>query len=154
MSILKKGASHGYAPRSQICCICDCLLDKNSSSYIRIFNCGHATHLQCEVLENGTSSSSSSSGCPVCMPKKKSQRSRNKSVLPEKSLVKGFSSRTQQIHGTTVHPHESNASENTYGLHQISRVWQFHIIFVMIVILFCHCYHSHFYFVDWSYIEN
>ncbi|PQQ16057.1 vacuolar protein sorting-associated protein 8 homolog [Prunus yedoensis var. nudiflora] len=121
MSILKKGASHGYAPRSQICCICDCLLDKNSSSYIRIFNCGHATHLQCEVLENGTSSSSSSSGCPVCMPKKKSQRSRNKSVLPEKSLVKGFSSRTQQIHGTTVHPHESNASDNTYGLHQISR---------------------------------
>ncbi|XP_008229220.1 PREDICTED: vacuolar protein sorting-associated protein 8 homolog [Prunus mume] len=121
MSILKKGASHGYAPRSQICCICDCLLDKNSSSYIRIFNCGHATHLQCEVLENGTSSSSSSSGCPVCMPKKKSERSKNKSVLPEKSLVKGFSSRTQQIHGTTVHPHESNASENTYGLHQISR---------------------------------
>ncbi|CAL9007579.1 unnamed protein product [Prunus brigantina] len=121
MSILKKGASHGYAPRSQICCICDCLLDKNSSSYIRIFNCGHATHLQCEVLENGTSSSSSSSGCPVCMPKKKSQSSRNKSVLPEESLVKGFSSRTQQIHGTTVHPYESNASENTYGLHQISR---------------------------------
>ncbi|CAB4300751.1 unnamed protein product [Prunus armeniaca] len=121
MSILKKGASHGYAPRSQICCICDCLLDKNSSSYIRIFNCGHATHLQCEVLENATSSSSSSSGCPVCMPKKKSQRSRNKSVLPEESLVKGFSSRTQQIHGTTVHPYESNASENTYGLHQITR---------------------------------
>ncbi|KAM1019622.1 hypothetical protein ACFX13_041699 [Malus domestica] len=121
MSILKKGASHGYAPRSQICCLCDCLLDKNSSSYIRIFNCGHATHLQCEALENGASSSSSSSGCPVCMPKKKSQRSRSKSVLPEKSLVKEFLSRTQQTHGTTSHPHESSASENTYGLQQISR---------------------------------
>ena len=135
MSILKKGASHGYAPRSQICCLCDCLLDKNSSSYIRIFNCGHATHLQCEALENGASSSSSSSGCPVCMPKKKSQRSRSKSVLPEKSLVKEFLSRTQQTYGTTSHTHESSASENTYGLQQISRVWQYLIVVVLVVIV-------------------
>ncbi|TQE13353.1 hypothetical protein C1H46_000920 [Malus baccata] len=121
MSILKKGASHGYAPRSQICCSCDCLLDKNSSSYIRIFNCGHATHLQCEALDNGASSSSSSSGCPICMPRKKSQRSRSKSVLPDKSIVKEFLSRTQQTYGTTAHPQASSASENTYSFQQISR---------------------------------
>ncbi|XP_050385748.1 uncharacterized protein LOC126802206 [Argentina anserina] len=120
MSILKKGASHGYAPRNQKCCICDCLLDKNSSSYIRIFNCGHATHLKCEASEFETSSRSSSSGCPVCMPKKKSQSSKNKSVV-EESLVKEFSSRPQHTHKANVHLHESNASENSYGIQQISR---------------------------------
>lgn len=135
MSILKKGASHGYAPRNQKCCICDCLLDKNSSSYIRIFNCGHATHLKCEVSENETPSRSSSSGCPVCMPKKKSQRAKNKSALAEESLVKEFSSRTKNTHGTTVHLHESNASENSYGIQQISRVWQLLIIIFIIGIL-------------------
>ncbi|XP_010522886.1 PREDICTED: vacuolar protein sorting-associated protein 8 homolog isoform X2 [Tarenaya hassleriana] len=62
MSLLKKGATHGYAPRSFLCCICNCPLNKNSSSTrVRVFNCGHATHLQCELLENGASSSSAHS---------------------------------------------------------------------------------------------
>ena len=123
MSLLKKGASHGYAPRSQICCICNGLLAKNpSSSSIRVFNCGHATHLQCELLENGASSVSSSSGCPVCMPNKKSQKSRNKSILSENGLVKKSSSRPQQTHGTTVFPHDIDSSDYAYGLQQVSRV--------------------------------
>lgn len=123
MSLLKKGASHAYAPRSPVCCICNCLFMKNSSSFsIRVFNCGHATHLQCEVPENEASSKGASSGCPVCMPKKKSHKARNKSILAENGLVSKFSSRSQQSHGTNIlHPHESDALENFYGLQQISR---------------------------------
>ncbi|KAM4105265.1 hypothetical protein ACJW30_06G219100 [Castanea mollissima] len=123
MSLLKKGASHAYAPRSPICCICNCPLSKNSSSFrIRVFNCGHATHLQCEVPENEASSRGASTGCPVCMPKKKSHKARNKSILAENGLVSKFSSRPQQSHGTSIlHPHESDTLENFYGLQQISR---------------------------------
>nr|POE52599.1 isoform 3 of vacuolar protein sorting-associated protein 8 like [Quercus suber] len=88
MSLLKKGASNAYAPRSPICCICNCLFSKNSSSFsIRVFNCGHATHLQCEVPENEASNRGASSGCPVCIPKKKSHKARNKSILAENGLV-------------------------------------------------------------------
>ncbi|KAF3439788.1 hypothetical protein FNV43_RR18066 [Rhamnella rubrinervis] len=122
MSLLKRGASHGYAPRNQICCICNCLLAKNSSnSSIRVFNCGHATHLQCEVLDNGTSSSGSSSGCPVCMPNKKLQRSGNKSIIAEIGLVKKIPSKPHQVYGTAVYPHDNDASDNAYGHQQISR---------------------------------
>ncbi|KAJ9681025.1 hypothetical protein PVL29_020099 [Vitis rotundifolia] len=124
MSLLKKGASHGYAPRSLICCICNCLFTKNSSSSsIRVFNCGHATHLQCELLENEASNRSSSVGCPVCLPKKKTQRSRSKSVIMENGLVSKVPSRKpQQAQGTIVlHPHENDVLENPYGLQQIPR---------------------------------
>ncbi|XP_061336462.1 uncharacterized protein LOC133283598 isoform X2 [Gastrolobium bilobum] len=122
MSLLKKGASHGYAPRSLVCCICNSLLTKNYvSSGIRIFNCGHAIHLQCEVLENESSSKGSSSGCPVCMPNQKRQQFRNKSVIAENGLINKFSSRRQYPHGSTIHPHDSDLSENVYGQQQISR---------------------------------
>lgn len=123
MSLLKKGASHGYAPRSLVCCICNCLLTKNSgSSGIRIFNCGHAIHLQCEVSEIEASSRGSSSGCPLCMPTKKSQQSRNKSIIATNGLVNKFSSRRQYPPGSTIHPHDSDLTENMYGQQQISRV--------------------------------
>lgn len=122
MSVLKKEASHGYAPRSLLCCICNCLLTKNSSSFqIRVFNCGHATHIQCELLENESSSKTNLSGCPLCMPKKNTQRSRNKTVLAENGLVSKFSSRPQQSLGTTLHSHESDTSDNSNGIQQLSR---------------------------------
>ncbi|KAL5572209.1 hypothetical protein UlMin_021806 [Ulmus minor] len=129
MSLLKKGASHGYAPRGQVCCICNGLLTKNSSrSGIRVFSCGHATHIQCEALDNGSAISSSSSGCPVCMPNKKSQKSRNKSVIVDNGLVKKFSSRTQQVHGTNIFPHDNDTSEYGYGLQQLSRFEMLNIL--------------------------
>ncbi|KAF1890216.1 hypothetical protein Lal_00025549 [Lupinus albus] len=123
MSLLKKGASHGYAPKSLVCCICNCLLTKNFiSSGIRIFNCGHAIHLQCEAVEVESSSRGSSFGCPICMPNQKPLPSRNKSVVAENGLINKFSSTHQYPHGSTVHPHESDLSENMYGHHQqISR---------------------------------
>ncbi|GKU87858.1 hypothetical protein SLEP1_g2191 [Rubroshorea leprosula] len=120
MSVLKKGASHGYAPRSLLCCICNSLLFKNSSIQIRIFSCGHATHLQCE-LENEASTNGSSSGCPICMPKKNTQRSRNKSAFVENGLVTKFPSKPLPPQGMTLYQHESDALENSYGLQQISR---------------------------------
>ncbi|XP_015572370.2 vacuolar protein sorting-associated protein 8 homolog [Ricinus communis] len=122
MSLLKKGASHGYAPRSLVCCICNCPLTKDSPSFrIRVFSCGHATHLQCELLESETSSKGSLSGCPICMPKTNTQRPRNKSVLGENGLVNKVSSRAKRAHGTgTLHSHE-DSSDNSYGLQQMSR---------------------------------
>ncbi|GMH22393.1 hypothetical protein Nepgr_024236 [Nepenthes gracilis] len=121
MSILKKGASHGYALRSLLCCICNCPFNKISSpSGIRVFSCGHAAHLHCELQENDASSQISSTGCPICVPKKKIQNSRNKMV--EQGLINRSPSRRQQSHGSTVqHTHESDAFENSCGLHQISR---------------------------------
>lgn len=124
MTLLKKGASHGFAPRSSVCCICNCLLTKNSvTNGIRIFNCGHAIHLHCEASEVESSSKASSSGCPVCMPIQKPQKSRNKSIITENGLVNKLSSRRQYPHGSTSHHHhDSDLSENMYGgQQQISR---------------------------------
>ncbi|KAJ9171579.1 hypothetical protein P3X46_014929 [Hevea brasiliensis] len=119
MSLLKKGASHGYAPRSLICCICNCLLTKGSSSFqIQVFSCGHATHLQCELLESDSSSKGSLSGCPVCMPKKNTQRPRNKSILPENGSVNKVSSRSKRSQGTSLlHLHDDSLDSSQ----QISR---------------------------------
>ncbi|KAM7476580.1 hypothetical protein LguiB_023823 [Lonicera macranthoides] len=128
MSLLKKGASHGYGgPRSLQCCICNCLLSKNSTSStssIRVFNCGHATHLHCELQEKESSShrGSSSAGCPICMPKKKAPRCKSKSVLAENGLLSKSSSKRHVSQGNvSLHPYESDAFENSYGSHPISR---------------------------------
>ncbi|KAE8723250.1 Transducin family protein / WD-40 repeat family protein isoform 3 [Hibiscus syriacus] len=122
MSLLKKGASHGYAPRNLLCCICNSLLTKNSSSLrVRVFSCGHSTHLQCELLENEASTKGLSYGCPVCLPRKNTQKSRNKSALTENGLVSSAPSRHPPAQGSTSHPHENDALDNSHGLQQISR---------------------------------
>ncbi|KAK3007528.1 hypothetical protein RJ639_013236 [Escallonia herrerae] len=105
MSLLKKGASHGFSPRSLLCCICSCLLSKTSSgSTIRVFNCGHAIHLQCELQEKEASRSGSSAGCPICLPKKRAQRSKNKSVLAENGLVSKSLTKHQLSQGNMALP--------------------------------------------------
>ncbi|GAB2291147.1 hypothetical protein Dimus_025404 [Dionaea muscipula] len=121
MSLLKKGASHGYAPRSVLCCICSCPFSKTSStSGIRVFSCGHAAHLQCELQENDASSRGTFPRCPICMPKRKIQSSRSKTV--ELGLVPISSSRHPQAQGPAIQPpHEGDAFEYSRGLNQISR---------------------------------
>ncbi|CAN0889367.1 Vacuolar protein sorting-associated protein 8 homolog [Linum grandiflorum] len=122
MNLLKKGASHGYAPRSLMCCICSCALTKNTSSFrVRVFNCGHATHLECEFLDNESSRTGSPSGCPVCMPKTNAQKPRNKSALSDNSLFNKVPRPERSSLGSaTLLPHDDSI-ENAYGLHQMSR---------------------------------
>ncbi|KAF9600812.1 hypothetical protein IFM89_012551 [Coptis chinensis] len=123
MSLLKKGASHGYAPQNLLCHICSSPLTKESSaSGIRVFSCGHTTHLWCELQES-ESSNGYEGGCPVCVPKKNTRASRNKSVLNEDRLVEYSVSRSQQAQGnnTVQHPYESDLVEKPYAAPQISR---------------------------------
>ncbi|KAK4406643.1 hypothetical protein Sango_0670800 [Sesamum angolense] len=123
MSLLRKGASHGYAPRSLVCCICNSFVTKNSAdSSIQVFSCGHTMHLHCELQENGASFRGTVSGCPVCIPRKKAQRSSSKSTLAENGLVSRSSSRTQQARGSpALYPHDHESADNSYSLHPPSR---------------------------------
>lgn len=130
MNLLKKGASHGYAPRSLLCCICNCPLTKTFSSLrVRVFNCGHATHIQCEPSENEVSSSSSSSihvsssgGCPVCMTKKSTQSSsKGKSFYLDYGLISTVSSSTGTSQRASPYSHENETTDHSHS-QQISRV--------------------------------
>lgn len=144
MSVLKKGASKGYAPRSLLCCICNCSFTKiSSSSGIRLFNCGHATHLQCDVQENGTSGQSSAGGCPICVHKHKIQKTKGKTA--DQGLVMTTPSRSTRVQATSfLHPHELDAFENS-GSHQISRVMRpfpsplIILLLWFVVQLICNC---------------
>ncbi|KAI3830233.1 hypothetical protein L1987_04369 [Smallanthus sonchifolius] len=80
MTLLKRGASHGHGPQS-LCFICNCLITKDSPSTtgIRVYNCGHASHLHCEPASH--------TGCPICMPKKNGVKSRGNSIHAENGLV-------------------------------------------------------------------
>jgi len=133
MSVLKKGASKGYAPRSLLCCICNCSFNKSSSSSgIRLFNCGHATHLQCDIQENGTSGQSSSAGCPICAHKQKIQKTKGKTA--DQGLVTTAPSRSTRVQATAfLHPHELDAFENS-GSHQTPRV-TYRFRFPLIILL-------------------
>ncbi|KAL8138324.1 hypothetical protein V2J09_004325, partial [Rumex salicifolius] len=116
LSLLKKGASRGYAPINTLCCVCNCPFNKSSA--VRVFNCGHATHMQCEQSEDVTSSSQSfSSGCPICAPKKKIQNSTSKMV--QHGQVNRASSRPQQGQGALAY--EADSLDNNRGMHQFSR---------------------------------
>ncbi|KAG2331135.1 hypothetical protein Bca52824_002315 [Brassica carinata] len=121
MSLLKKGASHGYAPRSLLCCICNCPLTKTFSTLrVRVFICGHATHLQCEVSES--EASSSSSGCPVCMTKKTTQSSsKGKSFHLDYGLINTVSSSTgTSSQRTSPYSYENEMMDHSHS-QQISR---------------------------------
>ncbi|ANM67431.1 transducin family protein / WD-40 repeat family protein [Arabidopsis thaliana] len=127
MNLLKKGASHGYAPRSLLCCICSCPLTKTFSALrVRVFNCGHATHLQCEPSENETSTSASSihvssSGCPVCMTKKTSKSSlKGKSFYRDYGLISTVSSNAGSSQRASPYSHENEMSDHSHN-QQLSR---------------------------------
>ncbi|KAL8227488.1 hypothetical protein R6Q57_015072 [Mikania cordata] len=111
MTLLKKGASHGHGPRSLVCFICNCLVTKDTNG-IRVYNCGHASHLHCELASH--------SGCPICMPKKNGTRSRGNSALAENGLVRPKHKLSQ---GTTcaVHllPQEKDALDRQISRYEI-----------------------------------
>ncbi|KAM3247329.1 hypothetical protein P3L10_009096 [Capsicum annuum] len=122
LSLLKRGASNGFAPRSLLCCICNCPLTEDfSASSIQIFSCGYTTHLQCEPQESEASFKGNSAGCPIFMPRKNSEKLRSKSILLENGLVKSIS-KSQQTNGMTgPYLHENDGFDNSYGLQSISR---------------------------------
>ncbi|MQM01059.1 hypothetical protein Taro_033803, partial [Colocasia esculenta] len=123
MSLLRKGVSHAYAPQGLVCCLCGYSLAKvSSSSSIRVFNCGHATHLHCEPQENGVLDRDSSAGCPVCMPKRKTFPPRSKSILMENRLIRNSESKMTKGSSSVYHLHEPEATERSHGNSQMSRV--------------------------------
>lgn len=116
MSLLRKGASHAYAPRSLVCCMCSSILAKNSTdSSIHVFSCGHALHLHCQLQEK------MALGCPICIPRKKSQRSSRKF---ENGLVNSSPPWMQQTRGAPAlnHPYDHETADNS---HPPSRVTTF-----------------------------
>ncbi|KAL8251051.1 hypothetical protein R6Q59_034744 [Mikania micrantha] len=111
MTLLKKGASHGHGPRSLVCFICNCLVTKDTNG-IRVYNCGHASHLHCELASH--------SGCPICMPKKNSTRSRGNSALAENGLVRPKHKLSQRT-TCAVHllPQEKDALDRQISRYEI-----------------------------------
>ncbi|KAK6114959.1 hypothetical protein DH2020_007228 [Rehmannia glutinosa] len=125
MSLLRKGASHGYAPRSLVCCICNSLLAKRNSSDsgIQVFSCGHAMHLHCQLEEKRAFTIVE---CPICIkPRKKAQKSDGKSTLAENGRL--VSRSPQQARGTpALHPHDHEVSDNAYSLQFASSTFKVH----------------------------
>ena len=119
MNLLKRGASHGHGPRNLLCCICNCLLTKDSSTTgIRVYNCGHTSHLHCESPTKETSRRGLSTGCPICMTKKKGARSKGNSTPAENGLVSLSLQKHKLPQGTgAIHVHENDALDR-----QLSRV--------------------------------
>ncbi|XP_073130734.1 uncharacterized protein [Henckelia pumila] len=123
MSLLRKGASHGYAPRNSVCCICYSLLAKNYDSNVRVFCCGHAMHAHCEPEENEDSFRGISAGCPICNSRKKATPgSTGKSVFGDNGLASKSLIRAQQTGGMqTLHPRDQHdILENSFS-HTASR---------------------------------
>ncbi|KAJ6807507.1 vacuolar protein sorting-associated protein 8-like protein [Iris pallida] len=122
MGLLKKGASHAFAPQNLTCCICGCALSKDSTTLgVRVFNCGHSTHLHCESEGSEQFNKFSSFGCPICLPKKNS-RTKSKSVLVDNGLVTNSASSSLRTQGISNVQHLREPDiEKPYGTQQMSR---------------------------------
>ncbi|OEL18589.1 Vacuolar protein sorting-associated protein 8-like protein, partial [Dichanthelium oligosanthes] len=120
LSLLKRGVCHGFAPQTFVCCICNCSLSKEGAiSAVRLFSCGHATHLQCESEQNRSSNRESKDGCPVCLSMSNTQ-ARNKSPMFENGLLKYSGAEHEVSHG--IHQiHEVDHAERSRGLQHLSR---------------------------------
>jgi len=120
LSLLKRGVCHGFAPQTFVCCICNCSLSKEGAiSAIRLFSCGHATHLQCESEQSRSSSRESKDGCPVCLSTSNTQ-AQNRSPMVDNGLVKFSGAEHEVSHG--IHQtHEVDHAERSRGLQHMSR---------------------------------
>lgn len=121
LSLLKRGVCHGFAPQTFVCCICNCSLSKEGAiSAVRLFSCGHATHLQCESEQSRSSNRESKDGCPVCLSTSNTQ-ARNKSPMFENGLAKYSGAEHEPSRG--IHQiHEVDHAERSRGLQHMSRV--------------------------------
>ncbi|XP_062224241.1 uncharacterized protein LOC133922777 [Phragmites australis] len=120
LSLLKRGVCHGFAPQTFVCCICNCSLSKeDANSAIRVFNCGHATHLHCESEQSRLSNRESKDGCPICLSTNNTQ-ARNKSPISENGQVNYSGAENEVSHGIH-HIHEADHAERSHGLQHMSR---------------------------------
>ncbi|XP_051145472.1 uncharacterized protein LOC127261257 [Andrographis paniculata] len=123
MNLLRKGASHGYALHSLTCCVCNSVFTKNASDPgIQVFSCGHALHLGCELPDSDISFKGTIVECPICVPRKKAQRSGGKSTHIDNGLLSRSGVRIHQARGSPgLYPHDYEGADSSYGSHQSSR---------------------------------
>ncbi|GLJ14759.1 hypothetical protein SUGI_0239380 [Cryptomeria japonica] len=120
--MLRKGASHAYAPASSCCCICGRTLDRESfGSSIYIFHCGHVAHFQCETQDSVAITKDSMGGCPICLPKKRSSSVRKKMIEAQKEIIEEASNGVQGQASSSKSLYENALTERPYGLHPQSR---------------------------------
>ncbi|KAF7077699.1 hypothetical protein CFC21_082223 [Triticum aestivum] len=121
LSLLKRGVCHGFAPQTFVCCVCNCSLSKEGAiSAVRVFSCGHATHLHCESEQSKSSNKDFKDGCPVCLSMSDTQ-ARNKSpIIAENGLPK-YPVVEHEVPYGVHHNHETDHVERSRGLHQMSR---------------------------------
>lgn len=140
MSLLKKGAFHSYVPQDIICCVChSSLITDSITSSVRVFSCGHATHVHCE-FGNGALGQDFNAGCPLCAPKK--NKSTNEKVL-QNGLIESHVSRDWSTNTRSLlhNLHEFDMGEKPYGLHQMSRVSYLHFAVVCDISKFHSIFH-------------
>ncbi|KAH9322057.1 hypothetical protein KI387_016696 [Taxus chinensis] len=122
INMLRKGASHAYAPANSCCCICGRTLDRESfGSSIYIFHCGHAAHFQCETQDTIAIAKDSMGGCPICLPKKRSSPARRKMIEAQKEIVKEARNSIQNQASSSKNMNETALMERPFGLHHQSR---------------------------------
>jgi hypothetical protein len=122
LSLLKRGVCHGFAPQTFVCCVCNCSLSKEDAiSAVRVFSCGHATHLHCESEQSKSSNKDSKDGCPICLSTSNTQTQNKSPIISENGLPKYPVVENEVSYGIH-HNHESEHVEKSRGIQQMSRV--------------------------------
>jgi hypothetical protein len=129
LSLLKRGVSHAFAPQSLTCCICNSSLHKiDYNPKIRLYSCGHVTHLTCESEEQHSQKHSKEHVCPICLPKK--------SRMPheENGLIGFYSSNSKHTNGAVgaQRAHEADPLDRS-RMSQIPRVTIIYLFIITII---------------------
>uniref|UniRef100_A0A8R7V7D5 RING-type domain-containing protein n=1 Tax=Triticum urartu TaxID=4572 RepID=A0A8R7V7D5_TRIUA len=121
LSSLKRGVCHGFAPHTFVCCVCNFSLSKEGAvSAVRVFSCGHATHLHCECEQSKSSSKDFQDGCPVCLSASDTQARNRSPIISENGLNRHSMVENEVPYG--VHRnHETDHVERSRRLQQMSR---------------------------------
>ncbi|KAF7104037.1 hypothetical protein CFC21_104966 [Triticum aestivum] len=120
LSLLKRGVCHGFAPHTFVCCVCSCSVSKGVISAVRVFSCGHATHLHCEAEQSKSSSGDFKDGCSVCLLASDTQAGKKSPIISENGLPK-YPMVENEVAYAVHHNNETNHVERSRGLQQMSR---------------------------------
>ncbi|KAE8804581.1 vacuolar protein sorting-associated protein 8 [Hordeum vulgare] len=121
LSSLKRGVCHGFAPHTFVCCVCNFSLSKEGAiSAVRVFSCGHATHLHCESEQSKSSIKDFQDGCPVCLSTSDTQSWNRSPIISENGLPRYPVVENEVPYGVH-HNHETDHVERSRGLQQMPR---------------------------------